>query len=262
MCVCVEGRGWTGGHGAAAGPKHRQRSLLLRQGQRVSVVICVGGVCVCVCVGEKGGEEGMDRWTRCSSWTKAPSAVTTSTTGTTGQCGNLCWWCVCVCVCWGEGGEEGMDRWTRCSSWTKTPSAVTTSTTGTTGQCGSLCWWCVGGEGMDRWTEVDTVDQLDCNERHSFHARVGRFSPFLYLRSVAIAVILFWLQLVVLVSPCFLGSRISRDYRFPPAPLFLCSERKPSSLTTGSSKLQFGDRQTRVKTVHYSEDRNSRCDAT
>ena len=105
----------------------------------------------------------------------------------------------------------------------------------------------------------------------SFHARVGRFSPFflylrsvalLYLWSVAIAVILFWLQLVVLVSPCFLGSRISRDYRFPPAPLFLCSERKPSSLTTGSSKLQFGDRQTRVKTVHYSEDRNSRCDAT
>ena len=71
----------------------------------------------------------------------------------------------------------------------------------------------------------------------SFHARVGRFSPFLYLRSVAIAVILFRLQLVVLVSPCFLGSRISRDYRFPPAPLFLCSERKPSSLTTGSSKL-------------------------
>ena len=72
---------------------------------------------------------------------------------------------------------------------------------------------------------------------NSFHARVGRFSPFLYLRSVAIAVILFWLQLVVLVFPCFLGSRISRDYRFPPAPLFLCSERKPSSLTTGSSKL-------------------------
>ena len=71
----------------------------------------------------------------------------------------------------------------------------------------------------------------------SFHARVGRFSPFLYLRSVAIAVILFWLQLVVLVSPCFLGSRIPRDYRFPRAPLFLCSERKPSSLTTGSSKL-------------------------
>ena len=101
-----------------------------------------------------------------------------------------------------------------------------------------------------------------CNERHSFHARVGRFSPFLYLRSVAIAVILFWLQLVVLVSPCFLGPRIPRDYRFPHAPLFLCSERKPSSLTTGSSKLQFGDRQTRVKTVHYSEDRNSRCDAT
>ena len=33
----------------------------------------------------------------------------------------------------------------------------------------------------------------------SFHARVGRFSSFLYLRSVAIAVILFWL-LVVLVS--------------------------------------------------------------
>ena len=62
----------------------------------------------------------------------------------------------------------------------------------------------------------------------SFHARVGRFSPFLYLRSVAIAVILFWLQLVVLVSPCFLGSRIPRDYRFPRAPLFLCSERKSS----------------------------------
>ena len=133
-----------------------------------------------------------------------------------------------------------------------------------------------------------------CNEWHSFHARVGRFSPFLYLRSVAIAVILFWLQLVVLVSPCFfcsriprdycfpcaplflcselqlvvlvsprfLGSRIPRDYRFPRAPLFLCGERKSSSLTTGSSKLQFGDRQTRVKTVHYSEDRNSRCDAT
>ena len=67
-----------------------------------------------------------------------------------------------------------------------------------------------------------------CNEWHSFHARVGRFSPFLYLRSVAIAVILFWLRLVVLVSPCFLGSRIPRDYCFPPAPLFLCSERKSS----------------------------------
>ena len=39
----------------------------------------------------------------------------------------------------------------------------------------------------------------------SFHARVGRFSPFLYLRSVAIAVILFWLQLVVLSLPVFLG---------------------------------------------------------
>ena len=45
----------------------------------------------------------------------------------------------------------------------------------------------------------------------SFHARVGRFSPFcirgvwslLYLWSVAIAVILFWLHLVVLVSPYF-----------------------------------------------------------
>ena len=66
-----------------------------------------------------------------------------------------------------------------------------------------------------------------CNEWHSFHARVGRFSPFLYLRSVAIAVILFW-SLVVLVSPCFLGSRIPRDCCFPRAPLFLCSERKPS----------------------------------
>ena len=62
----------------------------------------------------------------------------------------------------------------------------------------------------------------------SFHARVGRFNPFLYLRSVAIAVMLFWLHLVVLVSPCFLGSRIPRDYHFPRAPLFLCSERKSS----------------------------------
>ena len=62
----------------------------------------------------------------------------------------------------------------------------------------------------------------------SFHARVGRFSPFLYLSGVAIAVILFWLQLVVLVSPCFLGPRIPHDYRFPRAPLFLCSERKSS----------------------------------
>ena len=62
----------------------------------------------------------------------------------------------------------------------------------------------------------------------SFHARVERFSPFLYLRSVAIAVILFWLRLVVLVSPCFLGSRIPRAYYFPRAPLFLCSERKSS----------------------------------
>ena len=62
----------------------------------------------------------------------------------------------------------------------------------------------------------------------SFHARVGRFSPFSYLRSVAIAVILFWLRLVVLISPCFLGSRIPRDHRFPRAPLFLCSERKSS----------------------------------
>ena len=82
----------------------------------------------------------------------------------------------------------------------------------------------------------DATGKTD-EEWHSFHARVGRFSPFLYLRSVAIAVMLFWLRLVVLVSPCFLGSRIPRDYRFPPAPLFLCSERKPSSLTTGSSKL-------------------------
>ena len=60
----------------------------------------------------------------------------------------------------------------------------------------------------------------------SFHARVGRFSPFLYLRSVAIAVMLFWLHLVVLVSPCFLGSRIPRDYCFPRAPLFLCRQLK------------------------------------
>ena len=104
----------------------------------------------------------------------------------------------------------------------------------------------------------------------SFHARVGRFSPFLYLRSVAllylwsvaIAVILFWLHLVVLVSPCFLGSRISRDYRFPRAPLSsVVSESRRSD--DRQLKLQFGDRQTRVKTVHYySEDRNSRCDAT
>ena len=81
-------------------------------------------------------------------------------------------------------------------------------------------------------TELDYpngwIKNAHCNEWHSFHARVGRFSPFLYLRSVAIAVILFWLQLVVLVSPCFLGSRIPRDYRFPRAPLFLCSERKSS----------------------------------
>ena len=72
------------------------------------------------------------------------------------------------------------------------------------------------------------VSKSQCNEWHSFHARVGRFSPFLYLRSVAIAVMLFWLHLVVLVSPCFLGSRIPRDYRFTRAPLFLCSERKSS----------------------------------
>ena len=80
--------------------------------------------------------------------------------------------------------------------------------------------------------KADTIPQGQqggmCNERHSFHARVGRFSPFLYLRSVAIAMILFWLRLVVLVSPCFLGSRIPRDYCFPRAPLFLCSERKSS----------------------------------
>ena len=128
-----------------------------------------------------------------------------------------------------------------------------------------MCWaGCPAIHVLDGWVPATETHPActACNEWHSFHARVGRFSPFLYLRSVAIAVILFWLQLVVLVSPCFLGPRIPRDYRFPPAPLFLCSERKPSSLTTGSSKLQFGDRQTRVKTVHYSEDRNSRCDAT
>ena len=62
----------------------------------------------------------------------------------------------------------------------------------------------------------------------SFHARVGCFSPFCIRWSVAIAVISFWLHLVVLVSPCFLGPRIPRDYRFPRAPLFLYSERKPS----------------------------------
>ena len=97
----------------------------------------------------------------------------------------------------------------------------------------------------------------------SFHARVGCFSPCCIRWSVAIAVILFWLHLVVLVSPCFLGPRISRDYRFPRAPLFLCSKRKLWKVMDRQLKLQFGDRQTRVKTVHnYSEDRNSRCDAT
>ena len=61
-----------------------------------------------------------------------------------------------------------------------------------------------------------------------FTPELDVLTPFLYLRSVAIAVILFWLRLVVLVFPCFLGSRIPRDYRFPRAPLFLCSERKSS----------------------------------
>ena len=59
----------------------------------------------------------------------------------------------------------------------------------------------------------------------SFHARVGRFSPFcirgvwplLYLWSVAMALISFWLHLVFLVS------RISRGSRVPRAPLFKVS---------------------------------------
>ena len=68
-----------------------------------------------------------------------------------------------------------------------------------------------------------------------FHARVGCFRPFLYSRSVAPLIPMecghssdfVQLHLVVLVSPCFLCPRISRDYRFPRAPLFLCGERKP-----------------------------------
>ena len=97
----------------------------------------------------------------------------------------------------------------------------------------------------------------------SFHARVGCFSPFCIRWSVAITVISFWLHLVVLDSPCFLCPRISCEYRFPRTPLFPYSERKLWKVRIGSSKLQFGDRQTRVKTVHYcSDDRNSRCDAT
>ena len=87
-------------------------------------------------------------------------------------------------------------------------------------------------ETTDTWiysvSQSHIVRQQIVTNDISFHARVGRFSPFLYLRSVAIAVILFWLRLVVLVSPCFLGSRIPRDYCFPRAPLFLCSERKSS----------------------------------
>ena len=78
-----------------------------------------------------------------------------------------------------------------------------------------ICW--LKGHETDRARERERErgggGGGECNERHSFHARVGRFSPFLYLRSVAllylwsvaIAVILFWLQLVVLVSPVFLG---------------------------------------------------------
>ena len=105
---------------------------------------------------------------------------------------------------------------------TEEPSACTLSQTDTDRRTISLYTQ------SDRQTDRRTVSLYTCNEWHSFHARVGRFSPFLYLRSVAIAVILFWLQLVVFVSPCFLGSRIPRDYRFPRAPLFLCSERKSS----------------------------------
>ena len=104
----------------------------------------------------------------------------------------------------------------------------------------AVVWLLYGGDNLTSWKTLKCYFSLrclgtdvfqtlyECNEWHSFHARVGRFSPFLYLRSVAIAVILFWLQLVVLVFPCFLGSRIPRDYRFPRAPLFLCSERKSS----------------------------------
>ena len=60
MCWGGGRRGWTGGHGAAAGPKHRQQSLLLRQRQRVSVVVWVGGVCVCVWGGGGGGDGQVD----------------------------------------------------------------------------------------------------------------------------------------------------------------------------------------------------------
>ena len=63
----------------------------------------------------------------------------------------------------------------------------------------------------------------------------GRFSPFLYLRSVAplIPMESGHSSDFVLASPCsprlpvFLGSPYFRDYRFPRAPLFFCSERKP-----------------------------------
>ena len=82
--------------------------------------------------------------------------------------------------------------------------------------------------------ELSVVCTVTVTNDISFHARVGRFSPFcirgvwplLYLWGVAIAVISFWLHLVVLVSPCFSYPRISRDSRFPRAPLFLCREQK------------------------------------
>ena len=70
----------------------------------------------------------------------------------------------------------------------------------------------------------------------SFHARVGCFSPFCIRWSVAIAVISFWLHLVVLVFPCFSCPRISSDTRFPRAPLFLCRERK--ALVVGDMQLR------------------------
>ena len=63
-----------------------------------------------------------------------------------------------------------------------------------------------GGGGEER--EERQTDRQTVTNGISFHARVGRFSPFLYSRNVAIAVILFCLHLVVLVSPCFLCPRI------------------------------------------------------
>ena len=101
--------------------------------------------------------------------------------------------------------------------------------------CRSVVWpeWLVDGAGV-----------TNCI---SFHARVGRFSPFciqglwplLYLWSVAIALISFWLHLVSSYS-C---PRISRGPRVPCAPLFhvflcsTCRERSSSQLAIGSPEF-------------------------